>query len=202
MKGAARRKVSYVVDACETQHAHRLGVNSLAIDPNNAVLYSAGRDGVVAGWNLHIQLDSNETSKVPRLLCQYLPFSRLHSLPMPHRACFHSSILTGSTTFASLTTTLAVRSNDPTTLDNFNFAVVVTASSDRTIKAWHDANEAAHTVGWHTDYVKCLASADGSGWVASAGFDKRIKLWDIERCEALLTMGAKQEDEGIRREPA
>ncbi|ORY94461.1 WD40-repeat-containing domain protein [Syncephalastrum racemosum] len=164
MKGAARRKVSYVVDTCETQHAHRLGVNSLAIDPNNAVLYSAGRDGVVAGWDLHIQPDSNETSKPPNATSRM--FSQLHTDWVNDICLAH------------------------------NNSCLITASSDRTIKAWHDASEAAHTVGWHTDYVKCLASADGPGWVASAGFDKRINLWNIERCEALLTMGAKQDDEG------
>lgn len=66
MKASARRSVSYVVEACDEERAHRLGVNSLAIDPNvqqttnettghGGVLFSAGRDGVVASWDLHFE---------------------------------------------------------------------------------------------------------------------------------------------------
>lgn len=66
MKASARRSVSYVVEACDEERAHRLGVNSLAIDPNvqqtmdgstghGGVLFSAGRDGVVASWDLHFK---------------------------------------------------------------------------------------------------------------------------------------------------
>ncbi|CAO3616929.1 unnamed protein product [Cunninghamella blakesleeana] len=68
---------------------------------------------------------------------------------------------------------------------------VITASSDRTVKLWrpysHDSHQ-AHTIGWHTDYVKCLSYASEAGWVASGGLDKRINIWDIEKGEAALTI--------------
>jgi hypothetical protein len=64
MRATTRRKVSYVVKNENDDHAHRLGVNSLALDPTagrdvsnpnlGGILYSAGRDGVVAGWDLHM----------------------------------------------------------------------------------------------------------------------------------------------------
>ena len=83
------------------------------------------------------------------------------------------------------------------------YFIVVSASSDRTVKLWstheHDIFNNAHTIGWHTDYVKCLASAGRAGWVASSGLDKKIKIWDIERCQAKLTTHSEsdQADEVI-----
>lgn len=70
MRASTRRNVSYVVEASDEERAHRLGVNSLAIDPNatldlegespvGGILYSAGRDGVVASWDLHMDLSSS-----------------------------------------------------------------------------------------------------------------------------------------------
>ena len=67
MKAPARRSVSYVVEGSDEERAHRLGVNSLVIDPTvqldtvngdiatGGILYSAGRDGVVASWDLHVE---------------------------------------------------------------------------------------------------------------------------------------------------
>ncbi|KAG1438469.1 hypothetical protein G6F56_012631 [Rhizopus delemar] len=65
MKAATRRKISYVVKSRNDEQAHCLGVNSLAIDASQSnvnettahggLLYSAGRDGVVASWDLSLQ---------------------------------------------------------------------------------------------------------------------------------------------------
>lgn len=71
--------------------------------------------------------------------------------------------------------------------------IVVSASSDRTIKLWKPYSEtprAAHTIGYHTDYAKCLTYASKPGWVASGGLDRRINIWDIEKSEASLTIDA------------
>lgn len=59
---------------------------------------------------------------------------------------------------------------------------VISGSSDRTIKLWrpHSSTPTTlYTIGNHTDYVKSLAYAAGPGWVASAGFDRKIYLWDV-----------------------
>jgi WD repeat-containing protein 48 len=69
--------------------------------------------------------------------------------------------------------------------------VVVSASSDRTIKLWKpysDTPKVAHTIGWHTDYAKCLTYASSPGWVASGGLDRKINIWDIEKSEAALSI--------------
>lgn len=70
---------------------------------------------------------------------------------------------------------------------------VVSASSDRTIKLWKpysDTPKVAHTIGWHTDYAKCLTYASKPGWVASGGLDRKINIWDIEKSEATLSIDA------------
>jgi WD repeat-containing protein 48 len=63
---------------------------------------------------------------------------------------------------------------------------VLSASSDGTVKAWspHSSHSSAHEpalVGTHADYVRCLAHSRERGWIASGGFDRTIKLWDISR---------------------
>lgn len=70
---------------------------------------------------------------------------------------------------------------------------VVSASSDRTIKLWKpysDTPKVAHTIGWHTDYAKCLTYASKPGWVASGGLDRKINIWDLEKSEAALSIDA------------
>lgn len=59
----------------------------------------------------------------------------------------------------------------------------MSASSDVAVKVWRphgqDANM-AHTIGLHSDYVKCLAApASNSDWVASGGLDHKIYTWDL-----------------------
>jgi len=84
MRATTRRKVSYVVKNENDDLAHRLGVNSLALDPSagryptsqtneGGILYTAGRDGVVAGWDLHMPFQraakfeiDEEDPKTPR----------------------------------------------------------------------------------------------------------------------------------------
>uniref|UniRef100_V5E642 Uncharacterized protein n=2 Tax=Kalmanozyma brasiliensis (strain GHG001) TaxID=1365824 RepID=V5E642_KALBG len=65
---------------------------------------------------------------------------------------------------------------------------LISASSDRTVKVWnpHDPQHSLspHVLGTHKDYVKALAHASDSGYVASGGFDKCIKLWDIREARA------------------
>lgn len=60
-------------------------------------------------------------------------------------------------------------------------SAIVSASSDLTVKVWRPlaSQEPAHTIGQHSDYVKCVATTAGVNWVASGGLDRKIKLWDI-----------------------
>ncbi|KAK8006215.1 hypothetical protein PG991_012512 [Apiospora marii] len=60
-------------------------------------------------------------------------------------------------------------------------SAIVSASSDLTVKVWRPLanNDPAHTIGQHSDYVKCVATTTGVNWVASGGLDRKIKLWDL-----------------------
>ncbi|KAI8078256.1 WD40-repeat-containing domain protein [Gilbertella persicaria] len=167
---ATRHKVSYVVNLCNEERAHCLGVNSLAIDTTRegGVLYSAGRDGVVASWDLHLKFKREQeyctlddpTETTPKATCK--AFSQMHT------DWVNDIVLCQGNT------------------------CVVSASNDRTIKLWKPSSDmkAAHTIGHHMDYAKCLTYASQPGWVASGGLDRRINIWDIEKSEASLTIDA------------
>eukprot|EP00123_Amoebidium_parasiticum_P014993 comp22732_c2_seq1/m.35399 comp22732_c2_seq1/g.35399 ORF comp22732_c2_seq1/g.35399 comp22732_c2_seq1/m.35399 type:complete len:484 (-) comp22732_c2_seq1:700-2151(-) len=58
--------------------------------------------------------------------------------------------------------------------------ILVSGSSDTTVKVWSTTqNVCVSTLRRHDDYVKCLAYAHRAGRFASAGFDRRICLWDL-----------------------
>ncbi|KAL8928095.1 MAG: hypothetical protein Q9172_001082 [Xanthocarpia lactea] len=60
---------------------------------------------------------------------------------------------------------------------------LVSASSDVSVKVWRPLaheTDTPTTIGLHNDYVKCLASPGShSDWVASGGFDHKIRIWDL-----------------------
>ena len=76
--------------------------------------------------------------------------------------------------------------------------MLVSASSDLTVKAWRpDAEEQAppQTVGVHTDYVKCLAtSSSHAHWVASGGLDRRVCIWDLNGGGQVLEINVTGEE--------
>src|SRR5579871_4278826 len=61
----APNRIRYVLPFAHSQPGHRLGINSLALDPSfitnhdtgeQGILYTAGRDGMVSAWNVNLQL--------------------------------------------------------------------------------------------------------------------------------------------------
>ncbi|KAJ2891924.1 hypothetical protein MKZ38_010550 [Zalerion maritima] len=148
------RNAYLVLELANSSRGHRLGVNGLAIDSDNAILYSGGRDGVVCAWDLGLDLSPNAA-----------PISK----PLP-------------TTFKAQTLAHTHWINDICLAAN-NTALV-SASSDMMVKVWRpdSAEEGAEpaTIGQHADYAKCLASpGPSSDWVASGGLDRKIHLWDL-----------------------
>lgn len=78
---------------------------------------------------------------------------------------------------------------------------MISASSDRTIKLWRPhsiAPNSIYTLGNHADYVKCLATSPVHNWVASAGFDRKVSLWDLNesRSDAILTFTTNSQQQG------
>ncbi|KAI8591759.1 hypothetical protein BDZ88DRAFT_449765 [Geranomyces variabilis] len=69
--------------------------------------------------------------------------------------------------------------NDIVLIDNNRH--ILTASNDRTIfLSRADQTNAPTAIGVHADYVKCLAYAKHANYVASAGLDHHVFLWDLE----------------------
>lgn len=67
---------------------------------------------------------------------------------------------------------------------------VVSASSDTTVKVWKaDQGICTTTLRKHEDYVRCLAYAPDAGRFASAGFDKKVHVWDLESISSASTPG-------------
>ncbi|KAI0426993.1 WD repeat-containing protein [Xylaria sp. FL1042] len=150
---------------------HRLGVNGLAVDRDSAVLYSGGRDGVVCAWNLDLDLSDSASSPTKQ---------------------------SPSTTFRASTQAHTHWIND-IALVSHNTAVA-SASSDLTVKLWRPSSQEneAHTIGQHADYVKCLAAPTAGDWVASAGFDRKVYLWDLNGKGKSLEIDVKGEETAQR----
>ncbi|KAF2189599.1 WD repeat protein-like protein [Zopfia rhizophila CBS 207.26] len=160
----ARKRISYVLPLANSAGGHRLGVNGLAVDPVNSILYSGGRDGVICAWDLHLDLspkrgddrdpfaDSNDPNYKP-------PPTQFRQQVQAHTHWINDLVLAQ------------------------NNQALVSASSDITVKLWRPAAQDVlppQTIGLHTDYVKRVASPGlNENWVASGGLDHKISLWDL-----------------------
>ena len=140
-----------VVKAVDDHPRHSLGVTSLALDLSTqlsgenepkGILYSSGKDGLVASWQL-----SSKNQIQPK---------------------FRQSIQTHTD-----------HCNDLVLCSGNQ--ILVSASSDRTVKAWkpHKEDGFPTLIGTHGDYVKNLSYGKESNKISSSGLDKQIKLWDL-----------------------
>ncbi|KAH6605014.1 hypothetical protein Trco_006721, partial [Trichoderma cornu-damae] len=178
MAKKARQRISYVLEnAKSSAGGHRLGVNGLAVDADNAILYSGGRDGMICAWDLNLDLRRRTDAADDA------------SAKPPEAA----------TTFRAQTQAHMHWIND-ITLAQHNTALV-SASSDLTVKVWrpHSQEDSAraHKIGEHHDYIKCVATPPsdmGAGWVASAGLDRKICLWDLNGGGKTLEVNVKGEE--------
>lgn len=162
---------------------HRLGVNGLAVDSDQSILYSGGRDGAICAWNLNLDLKDSIPSENP--------FDSPEDPPSDS-----SSKTQTSTTFRAQTQAHTHWVNDIVLCQN-NTALV-SASSDLTVRVWRplsNPEEAPQTIGQHADYVKCVATpSPHSDWVASGGLDRKICLWDISGAGKKLEIAVGDEE--------
>ncbi|KAF2131515.1 WD repeat protein-like protein [Dothidotthia symphoricarpi CBS 119687] len=164
-RNATRKRISYVLPLAKSAGGHRLGVNGLAVDAANSILYSGGRDGVICAWDLHLDLartaaaddddpfaDSNAADYKP-------PPTQFRQQVQAHTHWVNDIALVQTST------------------------ALVSASSDITVKLWRPAAQDSlppQTIGLHSDYIKRVASPGAhENWVASGGLDRKISLWDL-----------------------
>ncbi|KUI73640.1 hypothetical protein VM1G_09491 [Cytospora mali] len=165
MAKKARQRISYVLERADKQDGgHKLGVNGLAIDRDQSILYSGGRDGIICAWDLNLDL----TGKAPSSATDST--STDAAVEPKNTTKFRTQSLAHTNWICDIALT---QSNN----------AVVTASQDQLVKLWRphaSQNEEPYKIGEHADYVKCVASPGQSAtWVATGGFDRKVYLWDL-----------------------
>ncbi|KAG9248689.1 WD repeat protein-like protein [Calycina marina] len=180
-KTPRQRIISYVLPLEHSTGGHRSGVNGLAVDSNQSILYSGGRDGSICAWNLNLDLKKTPQTEDP------------FASPDDPPAAKPKTVTTFRTQIQAHTHWV----ND-IALAQDNTALV-SASSDLTVKIWRplsNGSDAPQTIGQHSDYVKCLATPNSQAdWVASGGLDRRICLWDLNGAGKKLEIEVKDEEE-------
>ncbi|KAF7720328.1 Uncharacterized protein PECH_003448 [Penicillium ucsense] len=168
------QRVTYVLPLPDAPGGHRLGVNGLAVDRQNSILYSAGRDGVVCSWDLDCSLAQLHASN---------PYSSSKHTPGPTR--FKTQVQAHSHWINDIVLT-------------HNNSALVSASSDTTVRLWRPHSESTDVperIGKHSDYVKTLATPSGQAtWVASGGLDHKLYLWDLSGAGEILSINAEGDD--------
>ncbi|KAK0311186.1 hypothetical protein LTR01_003180 [Friedmanniomyces endolithicus] len=175
MARKARQRISYVLPLANSSGGHRLGVNGLAIDTVNSLLYSGGRDGVLCAWDLHTDFKSTT-----------LP-DHDEKLSAPTATTFRNQVQAHTHWINDIA---LAQSNE----------ALVSASSDITVKVWRPAATdrlPPQTIGLHSDYVKTLAvPSPTADWVVSGGLDRKICVWDLSGAGQKLSIDVGNDEAG------
>eukprot|EP01134_Creolimax_fragrantissima_P008423 CFRG8423T1 len=150
---ARRDRLSYELRTTSHETKHRFGINALAVDYYNSLLYTAGRDATVRVWDISSTVEQTEyvDEDKARTDIKYLRSSNSHT------DWVNDMFLTE------------------------DGCTVVTCSSDKTVRVIDTErmlSEASLTA--HTDYVKCLAYSATANRFASAGLDGSVHLWNLD----------------------
>lgn len=189
--------------AAASAHGHCLGVNALALDTTTTlhgrpgpegILYTAGRDGLVASWELGMGLEQRE-KRTRGVRWERLEDADGGSSDSDSEGggdessddddddelVWESPAVTrpaGPSAFRQSVQTHTDWVND-IILCNSN-STLISASSDRTIRAWSPhTNDFPSLIGAHRDYVKTLALAPQPSLLFSGGLDRRVLAWDL-----------------------
>ncbi|KAK5687495.1 hypothetical protein LTS10_001633 [Elasticomyces elasticus] len=169
------RAVAAVLPLANSTGGHRLGVNGLAVDTTNSLLYSGGRDGVICAWDLHQNLKSTSIPDYDE------------KLPAPTATTWRQQVQAHTHWINDIA------------LAHSNQALV-SASSDITVKVWRPAatdRQPPQTIGLHSDYVKTLAvPSPTSDWVVSGGLDRKICMWDLSGAGQKLSIDVGNDEAG------
>ncbi|KAG9120963.1 hypothetical protein FRC07_003284 [Ceratobasidium sp. 392] len=196
---------------------HRLPVSALALDASTqlvdrptpeGILYTSGRDGLVAAWELGVNMrrraprtreksrhwealtgwdddesdeDEDEEDGILRP-----PRQKKARPPVDESGWAYEDRWEAASDElkpAQFRQSVQLHTDwiNDIVLCNMN-QTVVSASSDGTLRTYNPhSTDLPNILGTHTDYARCLAYASGPRWVASGSFDRTVKLWDISR---------------------
>ncbi|ORY81319.1 WD40-repeat-containing domain protein [Protomyces lactucae-debilis] len=180
----SRLLVRYTIPLTESEAAgHRLGVNALAVDPTGSgTLYSAGRDGVIAAWDL-----SMSTSRCAN---KFNDSEFEYQVDQIHGPSRMKTSIQADTNWINQMSISA------------DYQTVYTCSSDTLVKAWRPNSaqqDKAVTLGSHGDYVKCLTVPKfTTDWIATGGLDRDIVLWDTAGTGERMRINEHSVDGGMK----
>ncbi|CAE6493686.1 unnamed protein product [Rhizoctonia solani] len=201
---------------------HRLAVSALAIDKSTklldrsspeGILYTSGRDGLVAAWELGVPMkkrsprekerkrhwealtgwdevddDSDEDDEDDGIGKPPKPKRPMPPVDQSGWAYEDRWEVAGDDLKpAQFRQSVQLHTDwiNDIVLCNMN-QTVVSASSDGTLRTYNPHSTGAPNIlGTHSDYVRCLAYAPGPRWVASGSFDRTVKIWDVSRAVGL-----------------
>lgn len=147
--------------------------------------YSGGRDGVICAWNLG-QSHQETNARIPGAPETN---NRLKAQSDSRPSLWRTQVQAHTHWI-----------NDVAFIEEKS--VLVSASSDLTVKVWRpyaEDNAFPQTLGLHSDYVKRVASSRTyPEWVASGGLDHKVCLWDLNGAGQMLQIDVSGEEKTVK----
>ncbi|KAI0996516.1 UBP9-binding protein [Podosphaera aphanis] len=160
----ARQRVSYVLPLSNSSSGHRLGVNGLAVDTDNSILYSGGRDGAICAWKL--KTNSKASKKATS--------TAFHAQIEAHTHWVNDILL------ADNNSALVSASSD------------LTVKVWRPDSTYHDLPQTIGQHTDYVKCLATPRSQ--TEWVASGGLDRKICVWDLSGAGNKLEIEVRDEE--------
>ncbi|GMM35451.1 Duf1 protein [Saccharomycopsis crataegensis] len=195
-----KKTITYVLQSSmEENDGHIGGINTVKYNNEARTLFSGGRDGTVKIWqsnsghqeessanrenfndNLSTIGDTNNIECNNQLIADVATKINKSGIGIVQSA---------SNPLYSLTETSQLHTDWVNDMELVSNQSLVSCSSDLLVKHWNYETNTQSTLGYHSDYVLCLASPNSNfkdirnstdaKWIASSGLDKQICTWDL-----------------------